>query len=178
MLKKFSLFILLLIISALSLFSCKKGIDYSKISSEKPDQSLQTGDYNLDFVIMHNYVIDYLSSEFMPFFFVKNNSFDISGDNEKKIITVKCTCINGTVVSDADLFLSMVLNGIALNAAEQDYRFKKPSISSDGTYQDFGNVFDTYDLKIYVDVEDGTILRDETYKAKETIPINPKYIKE
>ena len=79
MFKKLSLFILLLLL-AFSVFACKKGIDYSKISGEKPNQELKTGDYDLDFVVMHNFVIDYITSEVMPFFFVKDNSFDISGD--------------------------------------------------------------------------------------------------
>lgn len=177
MLKRFSILVLMLI-SVISLSSCKKTTDYSKIRAERPDQSIKTGDYDLNFVIMHNYVINYISQEFMPFFYIKNNSFDISGDNEKKIISVKCTCVSGTVVDDVDLFLSMVLNGIATNAAEQDYRFKAPSVSSDGTYIDFGNVFDVYALKIYADVEDNTVLRDDFYQPKAPIPINPKFIKE
>ena len=178
MLKRFSLLFLMLIISLTSLVSCKKKVDYSKISVEKPDQSLRTGDYDLDFTAMHNFVIDYLSSEFMPFFFVKNGSFDISGDNSTKEISIKCTCINGTVVSDLDLFLSMVLNGIAINANEQDYRFKKPSVLSDGSYGDYGNVFDVYGLNIYADLEDKSILRDNKFKPGQTIPIDPRYIKE
>lgn len=177
MFKKLSLFILLLLL-AFSVFACKKGIDYSKISGEKPNQELKTGDYDLDFVVMHNFVIDYITSEVMPFFFVKDNSFDISGDNEKKTITVTCTCMNGTTLSDLDLFLSMVLNGIAINASEQDYRFKYPTTDNDGTYLDYGNVFDTYDLKIHAELENKTVLRDDTFKAKSKILIDPRYIKE
>lgn len=178
MLKRLSLFFLMLIISLTSLVSCKKNIDYSKIVSEKPDLSLRTGDYDLDFDAMHNYVIDYLSSELMPFYFVKNGSFDISGDNSTKVISVKCTCMNGTLVTDLDLFLSMVLNGIALNANEQDYRFKKPSVLSDGSYGDYGTVFDVYGLNIYADLEDKTVLRNNNFKPGDTIPIDPRYIKE
>lgn len=178
MLKRISLFFLMLIIALTSLVSCKKKLDYSKIVSEKPDQSLRTGDYDLDFNAMHNYVIDYLSSEVMPFFFVKDGSFDISGDNKSKEITIKCTCINGTTVTDLDLFLSMVLNGIALNASEQDYRFKKPSVLSDGSYGDYGTVFNVYGLKIRADLEDKTILRNNSFKPGDTIPIDPRYIKE
>lgn len=178
MLKRLSLFFLVLLLSLTSLVSCKKKTDYSKFVVEKPDLSLKTGDYNLDFNVMHNFVIDYLSSEFMPFFFVKNGTFDISGDNDTKEISIKCTCINETVVSDLDLFLSMVLNGIAINANEQDYRFKKPSVLSDGSYGDYGTVFDVYGLKIYADRDDKTILRNNSFKPGETIPIDPRYIKE
>lgn len=178
MLKRLSLFILLFLMSIVLLCSCKKKTDYSKITAEKPDMSLKTGDYNLDFIAMHNSVIDYLTSEATPFFFVKDNSFDISGSNEEKLITVKCTCMTNTTVQDLDLFLSMVLNGIGINASEQDYRFKKPSTDSEGTYIDFGTVFDTYSLKIYSDLEDKSVLRDVTIKHGQRIPIDPKYIKE
>ena len=178
MLKRFSLLVLMLLIAITSLSSCKKDIDYSKLSAEKPNQELKTDAYDLDFVVMHNYVIDYLSSEVMPFFYVKDNSFDISGDNANKTITVKCTCVNGTTVEDLDLFLSMVLNGIALNAAEQDFRFKNPTVSKDGTYMDFGCVFDTYTLKIDAKLEDNTVLRNYTFKPGEKITIDPRYIKE
>ena len=177
MLKRLSLFVLMLLL-ALSLFACKKGIDYSKISGEKPNQELKTGDYDLDFVTMHNFVIDYLTSEVMPFFFVKDNSFDISGDNEKKSITITCTCLKGTTIDDLDLFLSMVLNGIAMNASEQDYRFKTPSVANDGTYLDYGNVFDTYELRINAVTEDNKVLRNDTFKAGSKISIDPRYIKE
>lgn len=178
MLKRLSLFFLMLIISLTSLVSCKKKIDYSRVVSEKPDLDLKTGEYDLDFDAMHNYVIDYLSSEVMPFYFVINGSFDISGDNSSKVISVRCTCMNGTVLSDLDLFLSMVLNGIALSASEQDYRFKKPSVLSDGSYGDYGTVFDVYGLKIYADLENKAILRNDSFKPGDTIPIDPRYIKE
>ena len=71
MFKKLSLGVLLMLILASMLTSCKKKTDYSKIKSEKPVTEIQTGDYDLDFTIMHNSVIDYLSSEYMPFFFIK-----------------------------------------------------------------------------------------------------------
>ena len=177
MLKRLSLFVLLLSL-VFSLFSCKKSIDYSKISVEKPNQELKTDAFDLDFVVMHNFVIDYITSEVTPFFFVKDNSFDISGDNEKKNITITCTCLNGTTVQDLDLFLSMVLNGVAMNAAEQDYRFKTPSTDSEGTYIDFGNVFETYELKIHAELENKTVLRDNTFRPGSKISIDPRYIKE
>ncbi len=144
-----------------------------------PDLSLSTGDYELDFVDMNNYVIEYLNSESMPFFFVKSNKDGVlSGDNEKKLITVTCTCTKGTTVNDVNLFLSMLLNGIGFNAAEQDYRFKNPTVGSDGSFTDFGTVFNIYDLKIDAKDEDGNILRDDYIKATGRIPIDPRYIKE
>lgn len=178
MLKRFSLGVLLMFICVAMLTSCKKKIDYSKIKSEKPVTEIQTGDYELDFTIMHNSVIDYLSSEVMPFFFVKENGFDISGDNKEKLIKITCQCLDGTTIEDLNLFLSMALNGIALNAAEQDYRFKSPTVDSEGTYVDYGTVFDVYSLQVNSSCDDGTVLMDKLFKAGEKITVDPRYIKE
>ena len=181
MFKKFSCLFLMLIICCLFL-SCKNknAIDDSLLyGTRKPDLELPTGDYQLDFVDMNNYVIEYLNSEVMPFFFVKSNQDGIlSGDNDKKLITVSCVCAKGTTVNDVDLFLSMVLNGIGFNAAEQDYRFKNPTVGTDGSYVDFGTVFNVYDLKIDAKDENGTVLRNDLIKATERIPIDPRFIKE
>ncbi len=178
MLKRLSLCVLLMLISLFALISCKKKIDYSKIKSEKPVTEIQTGDYELDFTIMHNSVIDYLSSEVMPFFFIKENGFDISGNNTDKSINLTCKCLDGTTIEDLNLFLSMALNGIALNAAEQDYRFKSPNVDNEGTYLDFGTVFNVYSLQINATCDDGTVLMDKVFKAGEKITIDPRYIKE
>lgn len=143
-----------------------------------PDLELKDGSYDLNFTEIHNYVIDYITAEMMPFFFVKEGEFDISGSNEEKLITVKCKCIKGTTVEDLDLFLSMVLNGIGLSAAEQDYRLSPPSVGADGAYTDFGTVFNTFELKIYATLEDGTVLRNDDVKPGQKIPVDPKYIME
>lgn len=182
MFKRTSLIFLLLLI-LVSLFACKgrKSIDQTKEFPYEtaPYYGVPTEDYNLDFNDMNNYVIDYLNSENMPFFFVKSNADGIlSGDNEKKVITLTCTCEKGTTVHDVDLFLSMALNGIGFNAAEQDSRFKKPTIDSDGVFTDFGTVFNVYNLKIDAKNEDGEVLRDEYINATDRIPIEPRYIKE
>ncbi len=178
--KTSSIFLLLFII--ISLFACKrKNIDETKEFPYEtaPYYGLSTEDYSLDFTDMNNYVIDYLNSENMPFFFVKSNSEGIlSGDNEKKLITITCLCTKGTTVHDVDLFLSMALNGIGFNAAEQDIRFKKPTVDADGTFTDFGTVFNIYNLKIDAKTEDGEVLRDEYINATDRIPIEPRYIKE
>lgn len=181
MFKKFSFIFLLLLISSMFI-SCKNNrkIDESLMyGTRTPDLEVKTGDYNLDFVDMNNYVIEYLNSEVMPFFFVKSNQDGIlSGDNEKKLITVSCVCQKGTLVNDVDLFLSMVLNGIGFNASEQDYRFKSPTVGTDGAFMDFGTVFNVYDLKIDAKDEEGAILRDDYIKATQKIPIDSRYIKE
>lgn len=179
--------IVLLCLLSISMFACKKksAADLAKMvgtNSEiyigAPDLNLKEGAYDLNFVRMHNYVIDYMTEEAMPFFYVKNGEFDISGDNKTKVIEVKCKCIKGTTVEDVDLFLSMVLNGIGTNAAEQDFRFKAPSVGQDGAYTDFGSVFKEYRLKIDAEVDDGTVLRKEDIRAGQRIPVDPKYIME
>ena len=181
MFKKFS-FIFLLLLCAVTLFSCNKS-DVATTKEfpyeTKPFYDKLTDDYKLDFVDMNNYVIEHLNSDFMPFFFVKSNKDGIlSGDNEAKLIIVNCVCTKGTTVNDVNLFLSMVLNGIGFNAAEQDYRFKVPTASSDGSFTDFGTVFNVYNLKIDAKDEDGNVLRNDYIKATERIPIEPRYIKE
>ena len=173
MLKKSS-FVIMMLLYALLLTSCKKE-EYSKLP---PDLELSNDGYNLNFTRIHNDVIDYLSSEVMPFFFVKDNGFDISGDNENKSISITCNCISGTQKHDLDLFLSMALNGIAQVASEQDYRFKAPSVDNDGTYLDYGNIFDVYSLHIYATIEEESVLMDKTFKPGEKITIDPRYIKE
>ncbi len=178
--KTSSVFLLLFII--VSLFACKK-TDINETREfpyeTAPYYGVPSEDYNLDFTDMNNYVIDYLNSENMPFFFVKSNKDGIlTGDNEKKLITITLVCAKGTTVHDLDLFLSMALNGIGFNAAEQDSRFKRPTVDSDGAFTDFGNVFNVYSLKIDAKTDDGEVLRDDYINATDRIPIEPRYIKE
>lgn len=171
-----------LFLCAIALFSlltaCKKDIDYSTVSKVKPEISASSGEISLDFNEMHNFVIDSISSEATPFFYITEGKFDISGDNEKKDIVISCMCLDGTTVSDLDLFMSAVLNNVAFSASEQDYRFEKPSTDNTGTYTNFGNVFNTYNLKIYAVNESGEIIRDNYIKAGSAIPIEPRYWRE
>ncbi len=169
----------MLIISCLFLQSCKKTIDYSKLEVDSPDEKvINSNSYNLNFVSMHNFVIDSLQSELTPFFYIVEGGFDIDGDNDKRIIEVKCKCMDGCVKDDVDLFFSMVLNYIGIDASIQDYRFKAPTVLEDGSYNDFGTVFDIYSLKLYAVTESGQVLRNDTIKNGEKIPIDPRYIKE
>ena len=162
------------------LMACKKKvIDYSNMAVEAPVRETNANsEYNLNFVNMHNFVIDSLQSEFTPFFYIVEDEFDIDGNNDDKLIEVKCKCLDGCVESDIDLFFTYVLNYISINAAEQDYRFEAPHVDSTGTYIDYGTVFNTYDLKLYCESESGEIIYDEYIKKGETIPIDPRYIKE
>lgn len=177
MLKKRSVLLVLFLLSCL-LFSCKKTTDYSKIRSGAPDMGQAPAKYEIDFVEMHNFVIESLQSRLTPYYFIVNGKFDISGDNEKKEIVVKCTCLNGSTTQDVDLFFSDVLNLMAFNASEQNYKYKVPSTSSDGTYMDFGTFFNDFDLRLYADTESSEILRDTYVKRGETIPIDPRYMME
>lgn len=161
----------------LSTFACKKEQNY-EASAIAPDTGKLQTEYNLDFTEIHNSVIDAISSQYTPFFFIKNGEFDISGDNEKKVIQVSCTCMDGTTVEDVDLFLSMVLQYIGSNAAEQDFRFAAPKVDGSGTFVDFGTVFNTYGLALRCDTESGKILRNDDIKAGGKIPVDSRYWKE
>ena len=180
MFKKFSISFLMLI-SIILTVSCKAKksfIDQPFPYATRPDLTYMKGDYNLDFNDMNAYVIDYLKSDVLPFFFVKDNKDGLlKGDNNTKTITIFCSCMNGTTVNDLDLFLSMALLGVAYNAAEQDLRFKSPN-SSDGHYTDFGNVFNVYNLKIEAVDESGNVIRNDYIKATDRLPdsIKPEYI--
>ena len=127
---------------------------------------------------MHNYVINSIQNEYTPFFFVKEGKFDISGDNAKRIIDIKCTCMNGTTEQDVALFFSMVLNFAGSNAHEQDYRFDAPKTDSEGTYINFGTLFNYFNLKLYADDESGNVIVNYNVKPGGKIPVEPRYIKE
>ena len=97
---------------------------------------------------------------------------------KKKTISVSCICLDGTTIHDLDLFLSMVLNAIGINASEQDFRFAPPKTDSDGTYLDFGGVFNTYTLIIDTKTENNQVLRNHTIRPGSKIPVESKYIME
>ena len=183
MTKKSSNIILFSLLCAISILltNCrmKDSIDYSSLKDQEPPV-LETlsSNYNLNFTYMHNYVIDTLTENFTPFFYIKDNSFFVDGDNEKKTISVSCICLDGTTIHDLDLFLSMVLNAIGINASEQDFRFAPPKTDNDGTYLDFGGVFNTYTLIIDTKTENNQVLRNHTIRPGSKIPVESKYIME
>ncbi len=132
----------------------------------------------LDFLSLHNDVLTAIMSEKTPFFYIKQDSFDISGSNDPKVIVVKAVCLNGTVVEEADLFLSMVLNFIGYVAAEQDGKYLPPTMDNSNTYIDFGTVFTEYDLDLDITDDNGKVLVKKHIKAGDKIPIEPGYWKE
>ena len=175
--KKIKIIVLLCV--AAILFSCKESAkDYSELNVEAPHTEINTTDYNLDFIELHNYVIDSLQAEETPFFYIVEGGIDIDGDNKEKTISVKCKCLDNCTENDIDLFYSMVLNYIGAGATQQDFRFKTPTVSSDGVYQDFGTVVDEYNLKLYCETESGKVIYDLFIKKGDKIPIEPRYIKE
>ena len=180
MLSKRRILLVLFLLSCL-LFSCKKKTDYTKNNAAAPNMVQVPTQSGLDFVEMHNFVIDGLQpsdGEEMPYIFIVNNSFDISGDNDKMEITVRCTCLDGCVLHDVDLFLSDVLYLMALNASEQSSKYKAPTVLNDGTHADFGTVFNSYDLRLFVIKQSGEVLEDVLIKKGEQIPVDPRYIRE
>ena len=170
--------VLMLVLFSCLLFSCKKSIDYTSINAAAPEMRQVPTQYGIDFVEMHNYVIDGLQSddEVSPYFYIVNCSFDISGDNDKMEIVVKCTCLDMCVLHDVDLFLSHVLYLMALNASEQNSKYKAPTVLNDGTHADFGTVFNSYDLRLFVNKQSGEVLEDVLIKKGEEIPVDPRYI--
>lgn len=172
--KGFNVFLLLFCVS-ITLLACKKEVNPKFEPGTMPDIAKATGDYNLDFAAMHNFVIDSISADYNPFFFIKDGCFDISGDNKNRVITVTCTCQNGTLRDDVDLFLSLVLNYIGFNAAEQDFRFANPRTDNEGSYLDFGTIFNTFDLVIKATTESGEVLHDDYIKKGNKIPVESRY---
>lgn len=171
----------------ISLCGCaKEHVWEGSYADVAPETNIAKTEKGLDFVEMHNTIIDQMSEEYLPFFFIAENKFDISGSNEdpKKII-ITADCIKGTKQQDVDLFLSYILLAIGTNASEQDFRYNKPTEVEDGdvegtfiTYADFGSVFDEYDLVLKVTLEEKEYIYNMEIKAGEKIPISSRYWKE
>ena len=140
-----------------------------------PPETEVSSEVKIDFIEMHNVVLDNMMKDYTPFFFIKENCFDISGENDPKKIIITVDCLEGTKKEDIDLFLSYVLIEIGKNASEQNYKYKMPTQDNDGTYTSFGTVFDDYDLVLDIKVNGKEVLYDTTIKRGEKIPTNPRY---
>ena len=179
--KKIYFCLMVVVFVVLSLMGCSKK-EQQKYTNPafNPLDYEPTGEYNLDFVSLHNFVIDSMMEEDTPFFFIKNGTVDISGTNDPRVITLTCECLKKTTVEDLDLFLSMAIRLIGQGAHIQDSRFEMP-VEAENTYQDFGTVFNYYDLKLNCVLEDdqdgkkGAVLRDNYIPAGKQIPVNPRY---
>ena len=71
---------------ALSLVACANKLeeDIEVAESQTAPPINQVSQEGLNFIELHNYVIDGLMSEETPFFYISNGSVSIDGDNEKK----------------------------------------------------------------------------------------------
>ena len=171
--------IFLMIAMVLSFVACsnklEEDIEYAAKQTAPPIN--QVSKEGLNFIELHNYVIDGLMSEDTPFFYIANGSVNIDGDNDKKEISVACKVNDDVSLQDLDLFLSMVLRLIGEGASEQDYRFKAPVIDKYDryTYTSFGTVFDTYSVTFDCKRQNGEVLRNDYVKAGSEMPIEPRY---
>lgn len=83
-----------------------------------------------------------------PYVYV--SAFDIACDNDKKLITVTATCINDTTEDEAKQFAAAAVRRIDDAAAIQSAAYEVSSQES------FGNLWDTYALKLTVSTAAGT----------------------
>ena len=164
----------MLLVSMLS--GCIKPRVVRDYSGKPPMQTIDIDDANLNFTILHNYVIDNILSQMTPFFYIKDNSFEISGVNgDYKTIKIAAVCDDGTTRHDLDLFLSLVLYYIGEGAAAQYDVFRVPNVDSEGTHLDFGSVFKEYNLEFDITFADGKVLLKEVIDAGDDIPVDPRY---
>ena len=169
------LLVLVLLMSTACVKETRKKM-YANISPE--DLYIDQNDIRINFVMVHNDVLTSMMKEDTPFFYIKNNSFDISGTDDPKVIYITADTMEGTTKQDIDLFLSMALTYIGFACSEQNNKYKNPSIDETGTYLDFGTVYNDYDLSIKVTIEGKDYLVDQYIKAGNKIPIEPKYWKD
>lgn len=183
--------IVLVCVVAMSFTACVKEQDMHMTYAEnvEPETGIaEKGEIKFNFIEMHNYVIEQLSETYNPFFFIKENEFDIDGtdDGDDRSIIITANTIKKTAKQDVDLFISWILLYISENASTQNFRYQSPSKVADHdpdgttfyTYSDFGTVFNDYDLKIKITREDGVTIYDLTVKRGQKLPFNPSYIRE
>lgn len=170
--------LILLGIVSFSMVACAPKANKTLIETQSAERPARVPNQSgFDFYALHNYVIDGLMEEETPFFYIVNGSVDISGDNEKKEIVLKCVTMDRTKVEDLDLFLSMAIRLIGDGCAEQDFKYKPATIDKyDGyTYTDFGSVFNTYSLILDCKKQNGEVLRNDNIKPGQKIPVDPRY---
>lgn len=185
--------ILLVLAMVLSLSACAKEhispkVNYSG-NTIPPDMDVaEDKDIKFNFIEMHNYVMEQLAEVYNPFFFIKENEFDIDGrdDDEEKYISITANTLKKTSKQDVDLFVPWILIYISENASVQNFKYDPPATEIDheedgsafNVYTDFGTVFKDYDLKVKITREDGVTLYDLTVKKGQKIPFNSTYIRE
>lgn len=131
----------------------------------------QTKDVELDYTQLYNDVVEsFGDEEENPYSFIK--SFDISGDDEKRVVTVTASCVDGATKEDVEQFAAAALRRINDAAVTQSNEY---SMSSQET---FGSFWDKYALNLTVtplsagdDASKALLHLD--IKAGEAIPLNP-----
>lgn len=129
-----------------------------------PDFSENSGDYELDFVQLHNDVLGAFEEE-NPFVFV--TGLDINGSNGERKVTVDASVMSGISEEDAGYFMAAVLRFLDDAAAVQDTRIKASDQSS------FGNFYSIFSLTARVTDENGSEVLSWTVPAGEAIPLDP-----
>ena len=131
-----------------------------------PDLTPQTG-VDIDFVQVHNGTIDSFGED-NPYVFITDVYID--GTNDPKAVTVTATCLDEATKEDAEHFAAAAVRRIGAEIAVQSGEF------DGGDQQSFGNVWDTFSLKLTVQKEsaaEGEYLLELDVPAGEEIPLDP-----
>ena len=135
-----------------------------------PDMS-QKENVKLDFVQLHNDTIDaFGDAEDNPYVFISD--VNVSGDNDKKTISIDAVCLDDTTKEEAEQFAAAAVRHANDATVTQSTEFEQSS------QQSFGNLFDKYALTLTVRPE-GTKDDSSTYLVNlklspgEEIPLNP-----
>lgn len=149
---------------------------YRRVNPEEIISPVNTDELN--FEELHNDVIDGMLTMKNTFFFIEENGFVVTGSNDPKMIEVDLTCAEGASKTDVELVYSMALNLIGNYCAQQNFKYKEPTLGSDNVYKDFGTVFNDYALKLYAKDTKDNIIYNENIAAGSKIPVDPQYIME
>lgn len=132
----------------------------------EPDLTPKTG-VEIDFVQVHNDVMDAFGDD-NPYVFITDVYID--GTNDPKAVTVTATCLDEATEEDAEHFAAAAVRRIGAEIAVQSGEF------DGGDQQSFGNVWDTFSLKLTVQKEsaaEGEYLLELDVPAGEEIPLDP-----
>lgn len=131
----------------------------------------QTKDVELDYTQLYNDVLEsFGDADENPYSFIA--AFDISGDDEKRVVTVTASCVDGATKGDVEQFAAAALRRINDAAVTQSNEY---SLSSQ---ESFGSFWDKYELKLTItpvsagDNADEALLKLDI-KPGEEIPLNP-----
>ena len=177
--KKAQIVSILALILALTSCEARRLPVYNKYRRVNPDEIINPVNTDeLDFEELHNDVIDGMLTMKNVFFYIEENGFVVSGSNDPKMIEVELVCSEGVNKNDVELVYSMALNLIGNYCAQQNFKYKAPTLGNDNVYKDFGTVFNDYALKLYAKDIKGNIIYNEYIKAGNKIPVDPQYIME